>query len=266
MQETVTEGVTKPMASHPPSPEPPDQADVIQQNWFIRVIREPLIHFLLLGALLFGLYFWVNGSSINVSSNRLGNPAISDQIDISAGVIDLLRNNWRRQWGKNPSPEDLQDAVDQYLREEVLYREALKLGMDQNDLIIRRRLVQKMEFLAEDVDTLQEPTDEQLQPYLEAHAERYAIPSRFSFSQIYFSRELRGRQADTDAEQVLKQLQANPRNVQRGLGDRNMLPNQYTLQSPQEVAGLLVQTFLKICLKCPQLVGQGRSIRFTEPI
>ncbi|NJK39260.1 MAG: peptidyl-prolyl cis-trans isomerase [Oscillatoriales cyanobacterium RM2_1_1] len=249
MQETVPKNLNNP----PDAPEDSSPNDAIQPHWFIRVLREPLIHFLVLGALLFGLYFWVNGSFLNSSLK----PA-SDQIELSAGVLEMLKSNWRRQWGSNPPPEELQAAIDQYIREEVLYREALKLGMDQNDLIIRRRLVQKMEFLAEDLDTLPEPTDQELQSYLAAHPESYAIPSRFSFSQIYFSRELRGSEADADARKLLSQLQAQPEKVHpRELGDRTMLPTQFTRQSPSEITGLLGSTFAREISPVTTLGWQG---------
>jgi hypothetical protein len=203
----------------------------------IRVIQEPLVHFLVLGAILFGLYFWVGSASLN--------GALPSQIEITPGAIEVIKNDWRRQWQKDPSPEELQQAIDQYVRDEIFYREALALEMDQNDLIIRRRLVQKMEFLAEDVAAVQEPTDAELQTYLEAHPQPYAISPRLSFFQLYFSQELRGDQVDRDARQVLAKLQGNPVGIKRAeqLGDRSMLPRSFVLASKTELENLFGAEF-----------------------
>jgi hypothetical protein len=131
--------------------------------------------------------------------------------------------------------------VDQYVRDEVFYQEARALGLDQNDIIVRRRLIQKVEFLAEQVAALQEPDDETLQAYLEAHRDRYVIPGRVSFDQLYFSRELRGDRAEAEARQQLAQLQAHPQ--QAVTSDRSMLPSHFTLASAPEIARVFGEAF-----------------------
>ncbi len=198
-----------------------------RSNPLIRVWREPLLHFLILGALLFGLYFWVSGDSLTSTSSK-------PQIDISAGTVEFLKTTWQKQWGRAPNSKELQNLVDNYVRDEVLYQQAVALGLDENDTIVRRRLIQKMQFLTEDVSPVPEPSDEVLQAYLADHADRYTIPDKFSFAQIYFSRDLRRERTDGEAQDLLNQLQANP-NVERfqQLGDRSMLPVTYTLVSNQ---------------------------------
>jgi hypothetical protein len=203
--------------------------------WLIRILREPLLHFLVLGALIFGLYFWLNGTSAAISSPH--------QIKISAPTIASLEANWQRQWGQSPSPEDLQTLIDQYIRDEILYREALALGLDQNDIIVRRRLIQKVEFLAEDISALQEPGDGVLQAYLDEHRDRYVIPGRVSFDQLYFSRERWGDGADEEAEKVLQHIQANPDKLVAS--DRSMLPQSLTLATFQEMAGVFGERFAR---------------------
>ncbi|NEO42404.1 MAG: peptidyl-prolyl cis-trans isomerase [Moorea sp. SIOASIH] len=202
----------------------------------IRILREPLLHFLVLGALLFGLYFWVAGPSITSDSPK--------HIDISAGTIEFLKTTWQRQWGREPLPQELESLVDNYVRDEVLYQEALALGLDQNDTIVRRRVIQKMQFLTEDVSPVREPSDEELQAYLGEHAERYTIPGKFSFAQIYFSRDMRRDRTDAEAQDFLNQLQANP-NLERfqQLGDRSMLPITYTLASAETLTNTFGGTF-----------------------
>jgi len=217
MQETVTT-----LINNQTSPSEIPVEPVSQPKQFLRILREPLLHFLVLGALLFGLYFWVGSPSITSTS--------AQQIDISAPVIDSLKATWQLQWGREPTEQQLQTLVDNYVRDEILYQEALALGLDENDTIVRRRLVQKMQFLVEDVNALREPSDEVLAAYLAARAERYAIPGRFSFNQVYFSRELHGDRTDADAQELLTQLQTDS-NRTTPRGDRTMLRKTYTLAS-----------------------------------
>ncbi|NEO58673.1 MAG: peptidyl-prolyl cis-trans isomerase [Okeania sp. SIO3B5] len=193
-----------------------------QPTLLIRILREPLLHFLVLGALLFGLYFWVGSPSIASTSAK--------QIEVSTPVIESLQATWKLQWGRKPTPQQLQKLVDNYVHDEVLYQEALALGLDDKDIIIRRRLIQKMQFLVEDVAGIKEPSDEELQSYLETHIDRYTIPGRFSFNQVYFSQELHGDDTETDAKNLLTQLQTDTVRTQPR-GDRSMLPTTYTLAS-----------------------------------
>ena len=201
----------------------------------VRILREPLLHFLILGALIFGLYFWVGGGSTNPESSQ-------KQIEISAGTVENLKATWKLQWGREPNEEQLEKLMDSYVRDEVLYREALALKLDDNDTIVRRRLVQKMQFLVQDVSAIQEPSDEVLAAYLADNADRYAIPGRVSFSHIYFSRELRGDKANADALALLSELQANP-NPSQLQGDRSMLPGTYSLASPRTLNNTFGGTF-----------------------
>ncbi|NEQ41084.1 MAG: peptidyl-prolyl cis-trans isomerase [Okeania sp. SIO3I5] len=220
MQKTVTTLTNKETLPSQTIVEGNDQPQLI-----IRILREPLLHFLVLGALLFGLYFWVGSPSIASTSS-------AKKIDVSAPVIESLQGTWELQWGRKPTLQQLEKLVDNYVHDEILYQEALALGLDNKDIIVRRRLIQKMQFLVEDVAGIKEPSDEELQSYLDDHADRYTIPGRFSFNQVYFSRELHGDSSDTDAQNLLTQLQNNtvqtpPR------GDRSMLPTIYTLASAQ---------------------------------
>jgi len=108
----------------------------------MKILREPLVHFIAIGALLFGLYGTV----------RDRHQSVSDTISVSATQISLFQEQWRQQQGRSPTPAELQWLVDQYIREEVLSREAKALGLDRDDTIVRR-LVQKMDFLVADVAT-----------------------------------------------------------------------------------------------------------------
>ncbi len=219
-----------------------------QPKLLIRILREPLLHFLFLGALLFGLYFWVGSPSMTSTNAK--------QINVSAPVIESLQATWQLQWGRKPTPQQLEKLVDNYVHDEVLYQEALALGLDDKDIIVRRRLIQKMQFLVEDVAGIKEPSDEVLQAYLEDHADRYTIPGRFSFNQVYFSQELHGDRTDADAQELLTQLQNNT-NPTQPKGDRSMLPTTYTLASAKTLNNTFGGTFAREMAGVREKAWQG---------
>ena len=221
-----------------------------QPQLIIRIFKEPLLHFLVLGALLFALYFGVGDTSISSASPK--------QIEVSTPVIKSLQTTWKQQWGSLPNQEQLQALLDNYIRDEVLYQEALSLGLDQKDVIVRRRLIQKMQFLMEDVAALKEPSDQVLQAYLADHLDRYTIPGRVSFAQIYFSQELRGDRTDTDAIALLTQLQSDANvDLSEIKGDRSMLPTTYTLASAQTLTNTFGGTFGREMAQVTETGWQG---------
>ena len=163
-----------------------------------KLLREPLVHFFAVGALVFGVYWW---------SHDTGSTATDAQkIEITANDIRQIVVAWTAQ-GRTPlTREQLQSLIDQKISEEVLFREGLALGLDRNDEIIKRRVAQKMDFLAADVAALQEPDKAELQQWFSQHTDRFALPPRMSFRQLYFSPELRGKNARGDAEAALKAI------------------------------------------------------------
>lgn len=157
----------------------------------MKLLKEPLLHFLALGALLFGVHAWREARRLP-EGNDSG-------IAVTAAVIERLRAGYERQFGQAPDAEALRGLVEAHIREEVLCREALALGLDREDTIIRRRLAQKMEFLTEDLGVSTDPDEKELQAYFTEHASRYARPGRLSFRHVYFSRERRGEGVATAA-------------------------------------------------------------------
>ena len=139
------------------------------------VMREPLLHFLLAGAGLFLLF------------NVVSEPKMTgdDQIIVTSGQIEHLVTLFVKTRVRPPSDAELRGLIDNYILEEVLYREATAIGLDQDDTIIRRRLKQKMEFLVDDFSAA-EPTDEELQQFLDADPDRFQTDARISFEQVYF--------------------------------------------------------------------------------
>lgn len=131
--------------------------------------REPLVHFLAIGALLFGIYLWLNDPYATSNSMR---------IEVSANDVELLHARWIKQWQRPPTERELEGLIEAHIREEVLYREALALGLDSDDTIVRRRMAQKMEFLVADVAVPTEPDEAELRAYFETKQEHYHAKSR----------------------------------------------------------------------------------------
>ena len=162
-------------------------------------LREPLLHFLLIGGALFLLYGLQNQGTSNTN----------DRIVISKADIDRLNTLWQKKRLRPATQVELDGLIEQQIREEVMYREALAMGMDQNDAIVRRRLAQKVEFISADLAAQVEPTDEELTEYLAAHSDQFEVPARMSFVQVYFNIDRRGEQAEKDALRLLHDLKQN---------------------------------------------------------
>jgi hypothetical protein len=189
------------------------------------LLREPLVHFLLLGALIFGAF--------NIISRETAEPG---KILITQGRIESLETAFSRTWRRPPTTSELEGLIRDYVREEVFAREAVALGLDKDDTIIRRRLRQKLEFVSEDVAAHAEPTDEQLRAYLKEHADAFRGDRRFSFSQVYLDAQRRGANLSRDAAHVLKQLGRPGGKVDPAtLGDSLMLENEFKALPASEV-------------------------------
>lgn len=190
-----------------------------------RLIREPLVYFLLAGAALFLVSAAFTGDDRGT-------------IVVSAAERTRLADQWQAQIGRPPTETEMNGLVEQWLREEIYYREALALGLDADDVIIRRRLAQKLAFLTEDLAAGDDPGADALRDYYERHAERYTEPARFSFSHAYFSRERRAdAHADADAALVGLHGDADPG------GDPFMLQRRYVERSEREIGELFGRDF-----------------------
>ncbi len=164
-----------------------------------RWIGEPLVHFLAIGSLLFGVYAWLHRGDSGGSGNSAG------PVRITATEISYLTQTWERLQQRVPAREELHALVAGYLKEELLGREARELGLDQNDPIIRRRLAQKVEFLVSDTAGLAAPTNEDLRAAYEANRESFRTPARITFIQVFFNPQTRP-DADGDARAALAPL------------------------------------------------------------
>jgi peptidyl-prolyl cis-trans isomerase C len=195
----------------------------------IRWLREPLAQFLLIGVVLFLAYGAFNRGA--------GQTDGSYQIALTTDDIRQLQNTFAAQWQRPPSPEEMHGLIEQKIREDILCREALQLGLDKDDVIIKRRLAQKMQFLAEDVGATHQPTIEELRAWYVKNSARFALPSRFNFQHLYFSPDRRGQRAHDDAVKALAKVRGEPEESKTAaaLADRFMFQDYYADRTPEEL-------------------------------
>ena len=190
------------------------------------LLREPLVHFVLIGAALFALYYyWRPAPSVAPSSK---------QIQLSVDELSQLAMLFQSQWRRDPTPEEFSRMVEQKVQSEVLYREGLAMGLDKNDEIVKRRMAQKMQFLAEDVAAAREPATAELKAWYANNSGKFAMPKRLSFRHLYFSPDRRGTNAQPDAVKVLAQLTAQPEDVKlaQSAADPFMFQEYYRDRAP----------------------------------
>ena len=195
-----------------------------------RLVREPLLHFLALGLVLFVAYAYIQRGRFGVESSR--------QIALSLDDLRTIEIYFESQWHRQPTPAEFQAMVEDKVREEVLYREALAMGLDKDDTIVKRRMAQKMQFLAEDVAAAHEPSTAELKAWFDKNKEKFALPSRYSFRHLYFSPDKRGQNAQADAAKALPKVTGQPENsaLALSLGDRFMFQDYYGDRTPDAIA------------------------------
>jgi hypothetical protein len=211
------------------------------RNTLARLCREPLVHFLAIGAALF--LYW------HFAGDRLAGQ--SQNIFITPAQVERIAQVWAKTHLRPPTAEELAGLVEQEIDEEILYRQAVALGLDRDDLIIRRRLATKMEFLTDDLAEAANPTDEQLQAFLLQHPEKFSLEPLTSFRQIYLDRSKRGDKAAVDAENLLAQLNGKSGADWKTLGDPLPLPNEFSDATTADVARALGREFPKKLAKLP---------------
>jgi hypothetical protein len=198
-------------------------------------LKEPLLHFLILGGLVFLVY--------DLLAGRGGAP---DEIFISRGQQENLLNTFGRTWQRPPTQDEFRGLLQDYLRQEIAYREAQAMGLDEDDIVIRRRLRQKLELLAEDVAALAAPTDEQLQAYLAQNADDFLVEPRLTLRQVYFSRDRRGAAAGPDAEALLQRIATDGPDGDFGqFGDPLPLPERVEDLREGEIARMFGRVFVE---------------------
>jgi hypothetical protein len=215
-----------------------------------RWIREPLVQFMAIGLILFLVYAW-----------RGGGPS-SNQIVITTGQIDSLGAGFASVWNRQPTEQELKGLIDDFVRDEIATREALRMSLDRNDVVIRRRLRQKVEFLAEDTFNTSPPTDAELQAWLDQHPDSFRIEPQVAFRQVFLNPALHHDAIRGNAKLLLaKLLPAGSAADIQGLGDSLMLPNEVSLSGQSEIARLFGNRFADAVMKLDpgQWVGPVES-------
>ena len=197
---------------------------------FRRLLREPLLHFVFIGITLFAVYAYMHRGRGGVESSR--------QIVLSLDELQQMDTYFVSQWHRQPTPAEFEAMVEDKVREEVLYREGLAMGLDKDDTIVKRRMAQKMQFLAEDVAAAHEPTPEELKAWFEKNTSKFALPSRYSFRHLYFSIDKRGANAQIDAIKALNQTAGQPEDskLTASLADQFMFQDYYGDRAPEALA------------------------------
>ena len=205
-----------------------------------RWLREPLLHFLLAGLALFAVYRALHSSPVQPDDGK--------RIVITEDDLRQVQIAWRAQWQRFPTPEEMRGLVDSKIREEILYREAVALGLDKGDTIVKRRLAQKIEFLADDISSLREPRIDELKAWFDTNQARFASPALVSFHHVYFSPDRRGAHAREDALGGLRRLAAGSSanlDTLKELADPFMFQDYYGERSLDQVANIFGTEFAK---------------------
>lgn len=183
-----------------------------------RLLKEPLLHFLLLGGVIFLVYMLLNGDAWNTS-----------RITVTTAKINQMTEIFAKTWQRPPSADELKAMIDDYVKEELYVRQALALGLDQDDTVIRRRLRQKMEFLGNAEAESIIPTDAELQAYLDSHPQSFEVEPQVAVEQIFLNPERHATTIDADAAAMLAMLKSKPEADLSALGDPTMLPSSLPL-------------------------------------
>jgi len=202
----------------------------------MRWLREPLLHFALGGALLFAVYALLERPA----------PASLAPVRIGAGEMKWLATTWQRQWGREPTADELRVLVSNLVKEELLAREAREMRLDENDTIVRRRLAQKLEFVLHDTARLAEPSEAELRRFYQASPEAFLTEPRVSFTQIYFRSERRGA-----AAAALPKLVGTGSADAARLGDRLLIEAEFRDAEPQAVAAAFGPDFARAVFELP---------------
>ena len=205
-----------------------------------KLLKDPLLHFLFIGALLF-LVFELIKSPVGNLENR---------IVITRGDIDALQANFARTWQRPPTEDELSGLIEDKVQGEMAFREAVAMGLDKDDAVIHRRLRMKMELLVEDVAGLSPPSDEDLEAYLAKNRESFRQQPQVSFKHVYLNSDKRGARVDDDALEILAKLSAAGKDADpESFSDPNMLPKELPLYYIKDIGRLFGVDFSRQILE-----------------
>jgi hypothetical protein len=217
----------------------PDAAVPVQPSSLRRWLREPLVHFLLIGLALFASYSALNPKSETASE--------ANRIVLTPDDLVQISVAWLAKGRPPPTPEQMQNLIELKVREEVLFREAMALGLDKDDTIVKRRMAQKMEFLAEGAAIDNDPSTDTLRAWFQDNQQRFTLLPRVSFRHLYFSPDKRGERTREAATKVLEQIVGKPGDSKdvAALGDLFMYQDYYGDRSFDDMAKLFGLNFAR---------------------
>ena len=207
-----------------------------------KIVREPLVHFLLIGAMLFAAFQIVDDTPV---------PAEKDRIVISETEVAALVEAFRKTWRRPPNESELDSLIEDRIREEVFVREAISLGLDQNDTVVRRRLRQKMEFLTSSMVEALEPDESEVRRYFDDNRSRFERVGRVAFEQVFLGET----PADEEVDTRLEALRSG--NDPAAIGARSLIPPKLPLSSENQVDGTFGRGFFKSLGDVPVNVWSG---------
>jgi peptidyl-prolyl cis-trans isomerase C len=215
-----------------------------------KAIREPLVHFLLIGLALFGLYSWMERGRVTNGNY---------QIVLTLGDLKQLDVSFVSQWHRQPTQEEFRGLVESFIRQEVLYREGLTMGLDKDDTIVKRRMAQKMEFLSEDTASAHEPSTDELKIWYSKNSQKFALADRATFRHLFFGFDRRGQKAQTDAlvglTKIASKSEDNP--LGKELADPFMFQDYYGDRAPDQLAKEFGPAFAIALFKLKPKMWQG---------
>jgi hypothetical protein len=230
----------------------------------VTILREPLVHFLLLGAAIYLVTGWAS-------------PAVEEDSDqtirVTSAEIGWLTTSWEKRWNRPPTARERAGLIDEYVRETVLYREALAMGLDRDDTIIRRRLAQKLEFLSQDLVAFEEPGDVLLGAWYAENRGRYREPPMLTVTHVFFDPDARGDRTLDDARAAVEQLAGRAPDAAEldALGDPFLLQRYYPERTQPELAKLFGSEFAQQLTQLPVgewhgpvLSGYGTHVVFVH--
>ena len=203
-----------------------------------RLVKEPLFHFLLLGLAIYAGYAWLNPGKA---------PENDRTIVVGAGEYAWMRTSFEKRWNRPPTSEEMEGLVQEYVRETAFYREALAMGLDKDDTIVRRRLAQKLEFLVQDLIDVKPATDAELETYFSEHRADYRQPDLVTFTHVFVDPDKRGAETRNDAAKIRDALEKldDPTSGARELGDPFMLQLYYPERTEADISKLFGGEFAR---------------------
>ncbi len=226
-------------------------------NKLPRLFTEPLIQFLIIGACIYGAYAWFGAPEENFRDTT---------VHVDSARINAFISEWESRWNRPPTREEVDGLIQSYIKEDVLYRQAVVMGLNEDDPITRRRMAQKLEFLTSDLAMMVQPQEGELEQYFSENSELYRAPDRMTFSQVFFDPDSRGNRTLEDAAEALAQLQAAgvPTEESMQMGDGFMLQSDFVSVTEAEASRQMGSGFVEAVVKLepgawhgPVLSGYG---------